>query len=179
MTAEERVLNVIQGNQPMTQRMLANQTGMSLGNINLLIKRLVEKGLVKIEHLNTRTLRYILTPKGMAEKARLAYAFFRISCRYILSIETVLVQSILREQPDVILLFGEDDEVKRILINRLQGMQVSYKEIKLKQMDTIADEYQQQRVLLIYWDHVFMTLVSNAGIPAINIIENVDHINVM
>ena len=58
-----------------SQRSLSERVGVSLGITNLLLRRLIEKGYVKVTALNRRSVRYILTPKGFAEKLRKSYAF--------------------------------------------------------------------------------------------------------
>lgn len=77
-------LTVIQNlEQYQNQRGLARATGFSLGMTNLLLKRLVKKGYVKVVSLNGRTLRYILTPTGFAEKVRRSYEYVLVSIRYL------------------------------------------------------------------------------------------------
>ena len=58
-----------------TQRGLSQQTGLSLGLTNLLLKRLAQKGYIKVQQLNWNKVRYILTVRGTLEKARKSYAF--------------------------------------------------------------------------------------------------------
>ena len=48
----------------MTQRSLSNDLGVALGLINLLVRRLVGKGYVKVTGLGTRHIRYLMTAKG-------------------------------------------------------------------------------------------------------------------
>ena len=70
----------------MTQRSLAKKHGMALGLTNFLLRRLIRKGYVKIVNLQRNRLRYLITPKGVAEKTRLAYEYFEYSLhlyRYI------------------------------------------------------------------------------------------------
>lgn len=50
---------------------LASRLGIGVGTVNWHIKRLTNKGLVKIKRIGQWSWRYILTPKGMKEKARL------------------------------------------------------------------------------------------------------------
>lgn len=59
-----------------TQRQLAQRAGLSLGFTNIILKRLVDKGYIKIRQLNHKKMYYILTPQGISEK-------FKKSCRYI------------------------------------------------------------------------------------------------
>ena len=65
METEFKVLSHLHENESTTQRHISKRTGLSLGSVNLLLKKMVRKGLVKIERLNKRTVRYILTPRGI------------------------------------------------------------------------------------------------------------------
>lgn len=67
--------NGVTDNSGVNQRMIARQTGMSLGLTNLIIKRLVNKGYVKLQQLTARKIQYFLTPKGLTEKAKKSYRF--------------------------------------------------------------------------------------------------------
>ncbi|MFH1724207.1 MAG: hypothetical protein ABII00_06250 [Elusimicrobiota bacterium] len=58
-----------------TQRELSSSAGLSLGMTNLLLKRLVRKGYLKIKHLDWNKARYLLTLKGSAEKARKSHEY--------------------------------------------------------------------------------------------------------
>jgi DNA-binding Lrp family transcriptional regulator len=52
-------------NSHIPQRELAKKAGLSLGSTNLLIKRMINTGLIKMRKLNSRNLRYLLTKKGI------------------------------------------------------------------------------------------------------------------
>jgi hypothetical protein len=54
-----------------TQAFLATQLGVAVGTINWHLKRLIEKGYVKIKRAERKKLRYIITPDGIALRARL------------------------------------------------------------------------------------------------------------
>ena len=77
METEYKVLSHLQENETTTQRNISARTGLSLGSVNLLLKKMVRKGLVKIERLNKRTVRYILTPQGIKEKSSLTYHYIK------------------------------------------------------------------------------------------------------
>lgn len=83
MTNELEILKSVDEEKRITQRELAKRTGLSLGAVNVLLKRLIHKGLIKIEHINARTIKYVLTPKGLMEKARLTYQYIIKSYNYI------------------------------------------------------------------------------------------------
>ena len=63
------------GRQP-TQRALSAELGIALGLTNLLIRRIVKKGWVKAVNVTPKRARYLITPTGIAEKARITGAYF-------------------------------------------------------------------------------------------------------
>lgn len=72
------ILTAIGEMRPLTQRVLARRLGVALGLTNLYIKRLSQKGFIKIVEFPRKPaarkrLQYLLTPKGLAEKSRLTY----------------------------------------------------------------------------------------------------------
>jgi DNA-binding MarR family transcriptional regulator len=73
------LLEEIEKNHSPSQRQLARQLDISLGLVNSFIKRLALKGYFKITHIPKNRVRYILTPKGAAEKSRLTYEYIKLS----------------------------------------------------------------------------------------------------
>ena len=74
-----QILNHIEENPDTTQADLATQLGVAVGSVNWYIKRLINKGHIKVTQMERRRLRYLLTPKGVAEKARLTKEFMQVS----------------------------------------------------------------------------------------------------
>jgi DNA-binding MarR family transcriptional regulator len=71
-TARElALLERIEVNPDVTQASLATQLGVAVGTINWNLKRLISKGYVKIKRAERKKLRYIITPEGIALRARL------------------------------------------------------------------------------------------------------------
>jgi len=50
---------------------LATRLGVAVGTVNWLLKRLASKGFLKVRRIGRWKWRYLLTPRGMSEKARL------------------------------------------------------------------------------------------------------------
>ena len=80
------ILTAIEEGTPLTQRVLAQRLGVALGLTNLYIKRLASKGFIKVKEFPRKPyagkrLRYVLTPRGAAEKARLTYEYMGYSLR--------------------------------------------------------------------------------------------------
>lgn len=67
---EFEILNILGKELGSNQRDLSQKTEFSLGMVNLLIRRLITKGYIRMEQLNKRNVQYILTPKGISEKMR-------------------------------------------------------------------------------------------------------------
>ena len=72
---ELALLESIEQDPDVTQANLASQLGVAVGTINWHIKRLIEKGYVKIKRAERKKLRYIITPEGIAMRAHLTVDF--------------------------------------------------------------------------------------------------------
>jgi len=77
-----QLLEEIDNNHSPSQRDLAQKLNISLGLVNSFIKRLATKGYVKITTIPRNRVKYILTPKGFAEKSRLTYEFIQYSFHF-------------------------------------------------------------------------------------------------
>jgi hypothetical protein len=62
--------------EQLSQRKLAERTGLSLGLINVLLRRFVERGWVKLTHFSRHSLKYVLTPEGIHEVSRRTVEYF-------------------------------------------------------------------------------------------------------
>ena len=76
------LLRKLESNSEYTQRELSREMGVSLGKVNYCMKKLVEKGLVKLSNFSRNPNKvgytYLLTPKGIEEKTKLTFAFLKI-----------------------------------------------------------------------------------------------------
>lgn len=128
MQSEYQILTHLQDNEKTSQRNISQRTGLSLGAVNILIKKMVRKGLIKVEKLNSRTMRYILTPQGIKEKTRLTYQFIRSSYHQILNITNAVEELITEEQSknstNNVVLYGPADEVEKILLATLRDLSI-------------------------------------------------------
>ena len=74
-----RILRLLQDTPEMSQRALAKEVGVSTGGIHYVLSALLDKGLLKLGNFTAapdkRRYAYILTPKGMSEKAALTQRF--------------------------------------------------------------------------------------------------------
>ena len=69
---ELTLLEKIENDPDVNQSTLATQLGVAVGTVNWHLKRLIAKGYVKVNRAERKKLRYIITPDGIALRARLA-----------------------------------------------------------------------------------------------------------
>jgi DNA-binding MarR family transcriptional regulator len=67
---DRQILQAIASGGRVTQRSLSSDLGVALGLTNLLVRRLVGKGYVKMAGMGTRHVRYLMTPAGWEALAR-------------------------------------------------------------------------------------------------------------
>lgn len=77
-----QLLEEIDRSSAPSQRDLAKKLNISLGLVNSFIKRLAQKGYFKVTTIPKNRVKYILTPKGAAEKTQLTYEYIQYSYRY-------------------------------------------------------------------------------------------------
>lgn len=77
-----QLLEEIERSSTPSQRDLAKKLNISLGLVNSFIKRLAQKGYFKVTTIPRNRVKYILTPKGAAEKTQLTYEYIQYSYRY-------------------------------------------------------------------------------------------------
>lgn len=76
-----RIMKVLEENPNLSQRELARALGISVGKINYCLAALIDKGWIKarnFRHSNNKLgYAYLLTPRGIREKAALTVDFLR------------------------------------------------------------------------------------------------------
>jgi DNA-binding MarR family transcriptional regulator len=77
-----KILEEIDNDHTPSQRDLSEKLNISLGLVNSFVRRLANKGYFKINNIPKNQVRYILTPKGTAEKARLTYQYIQYSFKF-------------------------------------------------------------------------------------------------
>jgi EPS-associated MarR family transcriptional regulator len=76
------LLRKLEVNPEYTQRELSQEMGVSLGKINYCMKKLIERGWIKLSNFSHNSNKvgyiYLLTPKGIEQKASLTISFLKI-----------------------------------------------------------------------------------------------------
>ena len=187
MENEFQVLKNVESNGNVTQRDIARNTGMSLGNVNILIKRLVKKGMIKIEKLTPHTIRYILTPRGLKEKAEITYRYILSTYNFINEINSKidnLIDNYIYTEIKHTILFGSKDEIGELLKNKLNHKLVQNKHIKSlveleKELSSINgyDPGNQttdgQNCLILVWQPDYQEMLFDKEIKHISLLDKI------
>jgi len=88
------LLEGIEKDPDVNQSDLADQLGVAVGTVNWHLKRLIEKGAIKVKRASRRKLKYIITPEGIAMRARLTVDFIQQSFQLYRLIRTRAVKVI-------------------------------------------------------------------------------------
>jgi len=76
------LLRRLDSNPKCTQRELSHEMGISLGKVNYCMQKLTAKGWIKLTNFSRSSNKlgymYLLTPKGIEQKARLTSSFLKI-----------------------------------------------------------------------------------------------------
>lgn len=91
------LIQEISRNPEATQRHLSESLGVSLGTTNLLIRRLARKGLLKVQQLDWKRTRYLLTLEGALEKSRKAYHYTVYTLRLFRQLQENILSVLNRE----------------------------------------------------------------------------------
>ena len=109
---ELKVINEISQRKDLTQRELSQKTKLSLGAVNIILKRLGKRGLIKTRNLNPKKAEYLITPKGFAEKAQKSFAYVRKTIDLVKAVREEIARIVLEEfnrgQKKFVVL-GDDD----------------------------------------------------------------------
>jgi EPS-associated MarR family transcriptional regulator len=77
-----RILKMLEADPQASQRRIADELGISLGRVNYCLQALIRKGLVKVNNFrsakNKRAYLYLLTPRGVEDRARVTARFLRV-----------------------------------------------------------------------------------------------------
>ncbi len=91
---ELEILERLEGNCHLTQRDLSREVGIALGLVNHLLKKMVKKGWVKIKNIDSKKIRYLITPEGAREKSGLLYKRVESTIHFYLDAKRVIKEKV-------------------------------------------------------------------------------------
>lgn len=122
------LLDEISKGEPLSQRELSKRMNVALGLVNSYIKNLVAKGYLRVSNISKNSCKYLLTPKGLAEKTRLAYDLLQDYTRIYRETRTNLKKLFEEMQKDGVrkVVFAGADEVAEIAYLSLQEFDIGF-----------------------------------------------------
>ncbi len=154
---EMRLLEHIEDDPDINQATLAARLGVAVGTVNWHLKRLVAKGYVKVKRAERKKLRYIITPEGIAFRARLTVDYIDQSFRLYRRVRGRAIEQIEKLRAagyKSVAIRGQGDIAEILYLTCLeQGITISEEEhnpvlevdgmvvvLKLKSEGVLADE---------------------------------------
>lgn len=147
------VLTILDREDSPSQREIAKQTGFSVGLVNTLIKKCAKKGLVKIERLNSRNIKYILTPEGIKEKTQKTIDYIKRSYQAIQQLQKKVTELALKHRAEgkkIYIYKEKDDEIFDLVTNVLNELNITYS-LKIKKSD-LNKIISQKNHIIYHWE---------------------------
>ena len=118
-----------------SQRHLSRQLGIALGLTNLLLRRIVARGWVKVVQLRPNRVRYLLTPAGMAAKARLTREYLQGALTFYVDARDRVRERLDELSADL----ARDSESKRIVFFGLGEIaEIAYVSLQHTDLELVA-----------------------------------------
>jgi DNA-binding MarR family transcriptional regulator len=173
-----RLMGEIEKDGSHSQRELSRRLNLSLGLVNMFLKRLVNKGYFKVKTMPRNRVKYFLTPKGLARKSRLTVEYLSYSIDFYKEVKNLLLSKY-REMEDKklekIIFFGAG-EVAELAYLYLQPTQLKLKGIideKKKGDDFFGFTIEELGLLeRVDWNVVLITRLEDIERDARNLLEN-------
>jgi len=146
---ELKIIEEISQDKNLTQRKISHKLGLSLGMTNIILKRLVSKGYIKVKGLNRRKVQYILTPKGFAEKTKKSYRYFLKTIHSLQEMKKKIQHLILMEyeQGKTHFVILGDNELADIIELSLKNLNKS--KLKYRRVSKLEDINSDNAVVLL------------------------------
>lgn len=166
MAEELDILKIIADNPEISQRKIAEQTGISLGQVNFLIKKCAKKGFIKIEGQTTKSIKYNLTPKGLSQKAVLTLEYIQISYAAVINLTNKIKSQVqqYQEKYHLTYVYGSNDELMEICKLALGTTTVEY----ISPSETLP--VFETNGVVFYWEEQWKTILESTGVKAVNIL---------
>ena len=162
------LLENIHENRNISQRELSKKLGISLGSINMLLNKMVKEGLIKAQTIPAKRVAYMLTPKGMVEKANKTYQYIQRHYKYINETKGRVkeyLQELMKQQDSVIVFLNQKEEIDQLIIKAIEEID-HHQRIKIVEDKEEISKYQNAIVLSTGTQKV-------DGVDKVNVLEEI------
>ena len=176
MNKELDILNYIGNNADTTQREISEHLGISLGTINILLRAMVRKGFVKIERLQPNSVKYFLTPAGIANKVERTYGYIVRTYRELVhqrSQIAVFAERMQVSHPDNRLcFFGSEDELFLMIQDLLNAGQLPKQSVLCTSIGDLQRNSTDHESLVITWSEKASKVCAQHGYQCVNLLSH-------
>lgn len=144
---ELKLMSEISENENITQRELSKRLNLSLGSVNLLIKKMIKEGLIKMNQVSKRQVFYILTPTGIMEKAKKTSKYIKIHYNAINETKKSIKRTLeeISKEYDTIYILKSENEINQVLDAAVdeylgKGMNFDIRIVDINQKTNINDK---------------------------------------
>lgn len=106
------LLQEIEADPDISQAKLAEKLGVAIGTVNWYLKRMLNKGLIKVKRAQRRKLRYIITPEGLNLRAKLTIDYIQQSFNLFREVQhkvKTLLDDLRHQGENAVRLVGDGD----------------------------------------------------------------------
>lgn len=173
MDHDEKIIGYIAKDEKISQRQLAKLSDLSLGQLNLILHKLVAKGFITIEKINPRSMRYILTPKGIARNTKRTYNYIKNAFKLVLFLKSEVEQifQVYNAKGYAIYLDGDMDEIHQILHQIIN-------EGKLLKVEWMSGQHEvhdmEKKTVVLVWQTEKEEIYKELNIEYINLLNRID-----
>lgn len=172
---EFSILSYIDQNSDATQRQLSEHIGVSLGTINIVLNKLIKKGLVKIEKLQPNSIRYFLTPSGIANKLERTYGYIVRTYRELMVYQQQIVASVNnlhRANPrKKVCFFGPNDEIFQLIKAVLDTSELPADLHKEHSITSFTQLFSPSDAVLLVWKTEDEAMLKERGFMCENLLS--------
>jgi len=171
MDKELILLRKLHLNPKITQRDMAKATGLSLGSINLLIKRMVYMGIVKVEKMKNRTTMYSLTSLGIKQKAEGIYKYISEAYAFLRNLNDNIDELLenMNNNDYSIILFGKKDDICELIAMKLINKGTDY--IVTNDVEKIKALSEKNEIIIIVWQPGSIRLLNDIKYKSIDLLN--------
>lgn len=155
-----------------TQTELSTSLRVSIGLVNSYIKKLVQKGFIKVSNVRANTVKYMLTPEGFKEKYRLVRRYMSNSLSYYKKIKIAVEERITRlklEEVRTVVFVGSQEisEIMHLYLGntkiKLQGVFdlkprkevfFNYPVLKIEDLSCFLKKEKVDKILINYFKNI-------------------------
>ncbi len=169
MEKELLLIRKLHSDPKITQREMAKATGLSLGSINVLLKHMVNKGIIKLEKKTKNSIMYHLTSLGIKRKSEETYRYISEAYAFLKEIELNIEEFLKSISYDgyKVVVFGEKDDLRELINIKLNS--VGKEHIVTESFEEIIGLSDIYNLKLIAWQPEYIKKLSEVGCNLIDL----------